>query len=1312
MVKETSINRIFRQLFLGTVISFTVVHAFGQAGAPDPNFTAGTNSYDFHTVQVLPSGKILVEGDFDRYAGVVRDGLALLNANGTVDTGFLPDPGLNGYAHYFKGQADGRILFLQEPMNGSSEVSYQLFRLLANGTLDPAFPAADVPNVKIRGYEVESNGKIVLWGEKICRINANGKLDSTFHISLVEGGIIEAGALQPDGRILVYGTFTRIDGKDRRGLAMLKANGKIDTDFVPGLPADTHAYRVEREASGTFLVIAYILGTNGPTMLRLKTNGAWDPSWTAPSWSNTADFYGNTYINGILTQGNKVLVWGSFTHINGTSRPHLARLNQDGSIDASFVPPIQPGAILQNVVFQPTGRILLTGKTGPNYGQSLPIVRLFADGTLDAGFDLVAEGNWDSAGGPFTISNPVSFDLPKYMAHSISIQPDGKILATLNYYSPPFNGGGVIIIGPQPPDPPSRLLRFLGDGNYPPHRPLIPSINSVSANLTKISWNDVEGETGYTLQRAEEGTWTDIATLGPGILHYDDDDVDGSTNYFYRVRAFNAHGPSTWSTEAFATSPGAFASFTASSEDAAQVRLDWTDVDGEWYYEIYRMNGVPPGISGFSFSLDGSIAGMTLVGQVASGTTTFFDESVASRTTYTYQIVARNVAGKRYSSGQKVVVPSDQPPVIPLRLSAAPMAGQKILLSWPDLEWETSYLLEWSPDGQTAWRTLATLNADTTTYEHGPGLPLGQTLFYRLKSTNTTGSSAPSSVTSIEVQSFDWLPPGQVDTSFNPANMAGLLAVKRAANGALYFTRDYYGTKQFKRAGPNGEILDFHFPYYSASGLTDYLPLSSGKVLICGDLSGSKLARLNADGSYDYSFTPLPLTGTAYSLFPLKNGKIILAGTFTQIGDLNANGIARLNADGTLDSTFNMTGFPPGQGGPRKLAEQSNHKLVLLQGNNTLIRLHENGQLDPGFGQAGKVTFDSNINALALQGDDGIIAGGQFSSVNDGYAAYERNRICGLDANGKLNPAFNIGKGFPVDITIGSSSTSYTFQSVSSLGIDQQGRIWAAGSLVRYDGIPVQGLVRLFSDGALDVSIPLGTGIYTEISQLILKEDETFYAAGPGGLFNRYYQDPVYLDNPDPELWSQPESTSSFRLEWKDFGAETYHLEAWNSSSLDWVQIYSGTGRIYTLSGAGPGITGSFRIKSVYPDGASVYTHSYIGRSYTRFEGWKLAHGLAADQSASADTDGNGFPLLMEYALGLKPGHSGPLPVLGSTESLITLSYVKHRSELSYLVEASTDLIHWSSEGVVEKTGPEGITASSPINGSRAKFLRLRVLEP
>jgi hypothetical protein len=106
---------------------------------------------------------------------------------------------------------------------------------------------------------------------------------------------------------------------------------------------------------------------------------------------------------------------------------------------------------------------------------------------------------------------------------------------------------------------------------------------------------------------------------------------------------------------------------------------------------------------------------------------------------------------------------SSLPPSAPSDLVATAISGSQIDLSWKDNSTkESAYTVERSLDGSTGWTELtSTLPADSTTYSD-KGLNAGTTYYYRVKATNTNGSSGYTNVASatpsdiVDVLTEDW----------------------------------------------------------------------------------------------------------------------------------------------------------------------------------------------------------------------------------------------------------------------------------------------------------------------------------------------------------------------------------------------------------------------------------------------------------------------------------------------------------------------------------------------------------------------------
>lgn len=101
---------------------------------------------------------------------------------------------------------------------------------------------------------------------------------------------------------------------------------------------------------------------------------------------------------------------------NGTATPYLARLNADGTLDATFH---RGGAgmngPIMSMALQQNGKILIGGYfTKYDNVNCNGLARLHPDGTLDGSFDT---SKGIGAGAPNTIG-----------VYAIVVQPDGRIL--------------------------------------------------------------------------------------------------------------------------------------------------------------------------------------------------------------------------------------------------------------------------------------------------------------------------------------------------------------------------------------------------------------------------------------------------------------------------------------------------------------------------------------------------------------------------------------------------------------------------------------------------------------------------------------------------------------------------------------------------------------------------------------------------------------------------------------------------------------------------------------------------------------------
>ena len=94
------------------------------------------------------------------------------------------------------------------------------------------------------------------------RWEPDGEVDPTFHPLIVKGedaGSVHVLACEPDGKILLGGSFRMIDGQRRHGLARLTTEGRLDPTFDPGtgtevIPFDEADETPEATAEGGLFI--------------------------------------------------------------------------------------------------------------------------------------------------------------------------------------------------------------------------------------------------------------------------------------------------------------------------------------------------------------------------------------------------------------------------------------------------------------------------------------------------------------------------------------------------------------------------------------------------------------------------------------------------------------------------------------------------------------------------------------------------------------------------------------------------------------------------------------------------------------------------------------------------------------------------------------------------------------------------------------------------------------------------------------------------------------------------------------------------
>jgi uncharacterized delta-60 repeat protein len=317
--------------------------ALAGPGALDPSYAPNVLG-TVYAAGLQPDGRVVIGGNFATVGGVSRGRIARLFANGTLDTTFQNSmSGAGGTVNCLAVQSDGRIVIGGLFSSVNNTTRYGVARLNPNGSLDGSFTPTNYYNVN--AVAVQSDDKVIIGGGSgsgyVYRLNADGSMETAFtNYSSGPNGVIYAVAVQADGKIIIGGSFTTFNGTARNGIARLDTDGWLDPSFLYGQTGvGGGAVRcVQVQPDGKILIggdFSTVNGISRARLARLTSTGAVDPGFV-----NTSGINGQVYALQ-LQADSRIVVGGSFSaslYISPYSyySYNIARFNADGTLDASF----------------------------------------------------------------------------------------------------------------------------------------------------------------------------------------------------------------------------------------------------------------------------------------------------------------------------------------------------------------------------------------------------------------------------------------------------------------------------------------------------------------------------------------------------------------------------------------------------------------------------------------------------------------------------------------------------------------------------------------------------------------------------------------------------------------------------------------------------------------------------------------------------------------------------------------------------------------------------------------------------------------
>ncbi len=877
-------------------------------GSVDSSFSSGLPADlggNVESLTLLPDGKFLVTGSFFSQAAPLQTSLyrSLLrfDADGRLDTNFAPN------IHHFPGvpvaalQPDGKILVSTEPDG--------LLRLKADGSSDETFH----PGVKATLITVQSDGRILFvtppdpTGQPlpiVSRLQPNGSDDPSFH---PESALIDVQclALQPDGKIILGGSFDLAGPPHRAGLARLNSDGNIDPSFNPGVNRKVEV--IAAQADGKLLILGGLLLPNGQIQRRierLNPDGSVDPTFT-PALEDVAVIAMAPQADG------KLLVGGFFDQVAGQTRHYVARLNST-----------TPAA--QSLNLSPTGVSWLREGTSPEVGFTQ--FERSADGGqwVDTRAGVQSGNTWrpddfsvspsDSvrargfaawgkssglfqahAGGVTIVSQPADRTNAAATTASFSVHAEGSSPLTYQWLkgNDPLTNGAKISGSTGPTLTITQVLGIDAGDYHAVVRNGIRDVTSASARLTVLDPYISQSPLPVIRNVGESGTLSVVAAGTPPLEYQwfrDGTEIPGATSSTLTINPVTVANSGSYHVRV-ANLQGATNSATA--------RVAALVLDGQYAPEA---NGavtalaIQPGgkmVVGGEFSAMGPTSAFRLTRLTTGG---LVDPSFVAPANGSVYSLVQHPDGGLLVGGSFTTIGSQN------RNQIARIGPNDIV--------DPAF----NPGANGLVHTLA-VQSDDKILVGGTFTVLGGLARNRLGRLNSDGT---------------------IDPNFNPGADGAIRVCAVQADGKILVggtfsqlggqARSYLG-----RLHPDGTVdLSFDAQAGSWGGFYALAVQADGKILVAGNFTTmggqprARIGRLNPDGTLDPSFNP-GANSWISSLAIQTDGKIIVAGDFTNLGGISRERIGRLNPDGSVDLNFN----PGANGWVFALALQNDGNLIV-----------------------------------------------------------------------------------------------------------------------------------------------------------------------------------------------------------------------------------------------------------------------------------------------------------------------------------------------------------------------------------------------
>jgi uncharacterized delta-60 repeat protein len=676
-----------------------------------------------------------------------------------------------------------------------------------DGETDTAFISGRGINAVANDITVQSDGKIVMVGrfnsvvgidrKKIVRLLPNGNLDASFNPNLpilTNGANLIIVKLLVNDKLLISGDFVSNNSiaNPINKIARLNSDGSVDNTFSTGVGANSKIFAIYNQPNGKIIVAGRFTNYNGTLakgLVRLNEDGSIDSSFTPPVITNSG---GGTWAITVQTDG-KILIGGLFTRINGINLNNLARLNEDGTVDSEFIMGSGTDDSVNSIVVQPDGKIIIGGSFSSYRNISFNhMVRIFDSGGVDNSFST---NNTQMRG-----------------VSKISLQPDGKLIVVASF----------------------------------------PNLVTVDSEIGRLNTNGTKDETFITTQF--DSSYTQPVLVNGKILIA----ADNNSNWNVGIRRINENGSNdyTFHIRSSSFASGAYDMFIQPDNSVialASTRFGAIDRGG-----VARLN--PNGELDESFypnvlgtAITSQLSGKILVGGVS------FETSNGTA----FKIKRINADG------------SIDPTYSVNTYAPYTDGGSNLDDLATQIDGKVIAVGRFEKVNDVDHKSIVRLNIDGNIDEnYNPNLIFSEAKINRVI---------------IDLNGKAYIAGRFVNSVGTPNYLVFRLNTDGTVDGSFNFIQTNYLVNDIAVAD-GGKV---------------YI---AGAFSLVNSIPTQTIARFNNSGVFDSSFTPPTLTGfngsAIYSLLPQKQGKVIIGGVFDKVNGVTKKAFIRLNANGSYDNSF------------------------------------------------------------------------------------------------------------------------------------------------------------------------------------------------------------------------------------------------------------------------------------------------------------------------------------------------------------------------------------------------------------------------